>query len=229
MAQARRENEQRVKQGWLSFAEESALLSRMNRERGIRSLYGSGSEIPEIYRHLSMEHFIEIAGDDPGKRAGILVARQLVANGKVELGGAVFPSVLLWGPAGVGKTGLLTPVFQAMSAGRTSLWISLLDLTQAINAGYKTDQAYQRISAAREVDILFLDDMGDPRREQATDGMRTALQAIVWHRHANKLPTLMTSNLSPSAMKVHFSDAIYQRIATMALVVEMKGRVLRNL
>lgn len=227
MDRARQQVKDKVQSGWESFAQESAFLSRINHENRLRSLYGA--KIPEIYRGLTFDGFIALAGDEQEKRAAILVAKQLHTTKEIKLGGATFTSVLVWGKPGVGKTGLFTPVFQELSAGRTSLWISLLDLTNAINDGYRTDQAYQRLNAARDVDFLFLDDVGDPQRKTATDGMRTSLQAIIWHRHANRLPTIMTSNLSPDALKVHFSDAIYQRMATMALIIEMGGKVLRNL
>ena len=203
------------------------MLSRMARERQLHGLYGEN--IPTIYGELTLQGFLQVAGDDPGKRVAIRAVTELMRNHKISTSRGTYQSILLWGQPGVGKTGLLTPAFQELANGRSALWISLLDLSNRINAGYETNEAYKRLDAAQSVDLLFIDDMGDPLRKTATDGMRNNLNAIIWHRHALDLPTIMTSNLSPEQIKIQFSEALYQRLATMAVVIEMSGKILRNL
>lgn len=209
------------------FVQETAQLNAAMHQRVVAGAYQA--DIPEKYRDLTMKSFVDLAGDDPGKRGAIRAARQYAESGTVaDTDGATKNSLLLWGAPGVGKTGLLTPVFKRLATGKTNLWISLLALANQVRGGYNDNTAYEKIRIAGQVDILFLDDVGSLGREQATPGMIEILEAIIWERHNKRRPTLMTSNRGPDALGGYFTEAIYQRIAEMALVVEMAGRVLRS-
>jgi DNA replication protein DnaC len=215
---------------WASFQQATAQASLEAHERRTRRLY-EGYEIPPKYADLTWDGFLKEAGDDTGKRMAILSAQQYMEKGFVLTRNGPKRSVLVWGPPGVGKTGGYTPMWRKMADGQPALWISLLDLTNAINEGYrnKAQDAYEKLNAARTVPWLFLDDVGDLKRASATEGMNNHLSAIIWHRDAQKLPTVMTSNLKPTQMSSYFTEALYQRIAEMAAVIEMGGRILRKL
>lgn len=190
-----------------------------------------GGDVPDQYRDLTLESFMTEAGDDPEKRAALIGAMEYSKAGSTPTPDGRKSSIFLFGKTGVGKTGLLTPIYQMRKSGyRSYLWISLLRLANQVRDGFRTGDAYQKIGMASEVEFLFLDEVGDPEREgRATDGMREVLQSIIYARHERRLPTLMTSNLSPDRAQIQFSEPIWQRIAQISAVIRMDGRVMRKL
>jgi len=145
--------------------------------------------------------------------------------------------LVLIGPPGVGKTGVLSVVFRSMIAkGKAGLWIELYQFFQEVQSEYSRPEsmAAAKIQSAMEVPLLFLDDMGDPDRrngggiKEETDDKRSILWRIIDHRHGKGLPILGTSNLSRSDFERQWGTRLAARLWETCLVVSVGGVDLRK-
>jgi len=188
--------------------------------------------VPARFAGYTLDGFLALAGDDPGKQAAVVAVRHMLDTGNaLDLNGDSKRSIYLYGDRGVGKTGLLMPVFLDMFAqGRDCLFTSFLGLMRLVRAGYDTGEANQRIERAIEVDVLFLDDIGQTgRTKEETDHTRAVIQDIIYWRHGDDKTTLMTSNLTPLQLSEQFAPETYQRVEEMAAVIRVRGKVLRKI
>ncbi len=149
-------------------------------------------------------------------------------------------SYYLWGPTGVGKTGLavgylhqwVDPAFG--EPGRVAYW-SVPDLLGALRASYEGKVRRGEGEAAilrgcREADCLVLDDVGV---EQVTFSgwAEDRLYQVIGHRHAELLPSVFTSNLSLAELGGRIGERLAWRILEMcggANVVHVEGPNLRD-
>jgi hypothetical protein len=142
------------------------------------------------------------------------------------------------GKPGVGKTGILSVAFRGrMEKGAAGLWVELYDFFETIQSCYGTNDgsADKHLDAARKAPLLFLDDVGDPDRRQSngaireeTDDKRRLLWEIMDYRHANGLPTLVTSNLSRSDFERQWGTRLAARLWELCWVVTVGGIDLRE-
>lgn len=220
---------------WRNFAKMTKAQNDAN--AGLRrALALEGAEVPAVLHGLSLNSLIAAAKDnsgriDPAKVAALAAAQELRTTGEVTSAtGKKKRSLLIWGKeSGIGKTGALVPVFEAwQKKGRDCLFISFPDLVEQVRAGFKDEKWHERLERARTVDVLFLDDIGFPDRN-ASDHVREVAISIMRHRQGEVMTTLMTSNLTPDDLAKQLGDPLYRRIAEMAVVVEMGGRVLSDL
>lgn len=193
------------------------------------------SEVPKRLQGLSINSLAAAAASngkiDTDKIAAIAAAREMRETGTAPgIGGARKRSLLLWGvSSGVGKTGCLTPIFEARAkAGVDCLFISFADMVEQVRAGFKDEQWFARLERARTVPLLFLDDFGYPDRA-ASDHVREVAMSIMRHRSGADLATLMTSNLTLDDLSEQLGEWLYRRVAEMAAVIHMGGKVLAKL
>lgn len=162
-----------------------------------------------------------------------------------ETGPESKPGLILLGPYSVGKTGLLTAAYQALVARGGhwlgSLWIEFYDFVAAVQSGYGDGTADDRLRAAQQAPLLFIDDLGTTRLLVSTPGApmsawpsrpekddkQRILDALVSHRHREHLPTLATTNLSLEQLCAQFDGRIVERLLQACRVVRMGGRNLR--
>jgi len=199
-------------------------------ERNAANAFGMVG-IPPRFLDLTWASLRNKAGDDPGKAAAMSLAYQYAQHGHVDRDGIKKLSLLVWSrERGVGKTGLMTAVFKQAIKRRPGLWVSFGRLTESVRAGYNGDgDAYRVLAQARDIPVLLLDEVGENWREDATAHTVQVLNSVLYHRHAYDMPTFYTSNKSPDELARMFGEEHWQRIAEMAAVVEMGGRVLRSL
>lgn len=141
-------------------------------------------------------------------------------------------SILFHGPFGVGKTGILSVVFQhLLKQGMAGIWIEYLDFVKEVQRGYGDGLSGDRLDAAREAPIIMIDDLGasSSRRGNETDDRSGIFYQVINYRHAEDLPTLMTSNLDLKGLGTYFSGRTVARIKEMALVCAVNGLDLRDL
>jgi DNA replication protein DnaC len=70
-------------------------------------------------------------------------------------------------------------------------------------------------------DVAFLDDLGV---ERATEWTMQQVHRILDDRHADMLPTVVTSNLEPADLKTALGEATYSRlIGSGAIVLRLAG------
>lgn len=175
-------------------------------------------------------------GETPAGRSGLVFGKT---------GPEPKPGLILLGPYSVGKTGLLTAAYQALVARGGpwlgALWIEFYDFVAAVQSGYADGTADDRLRAAQQAPLLFIDDLGTTRllvsapaapmaawasRPEKDDKQRI-LDALVSHRHREHLPTLATTNLSLEQLRAQFDGRIVERLLQACRVVRMGGRNLR--
>jgi len=204
--------------------------------------------IPARFRELTLDSLPPTHQE--GKRRAIAAARMFIAEGAVTPArlGEYDPvaalkasesircpalprhSLVLTGPLGVGKTGMLTPVLRHyLGKGQPALWIEFYDFCLEVQSGYKDGTANDKLVAARRAPLILLDDVGDvERREPETDDKRRILWSVLNGRHGDDLPTLVTTNLDERGFRRQFGGRVSDRLWEMAFVVPVGGVNLRT-
>jgi primosomal protein DnaI len=190
--------------------------------------YFKEAGVPKKFQGLTLDSFAQVAGKEPGKREAIQAVRELYQYGETKGKRGLF----LYGSFGLGKTGLLSPVLvKYLTEGRSGLWIEFYDFVDSVQEKYKPrseDSADDLIRAAQEVDIILLDDVGNPDLGTETDDRCKMLYRVVNGRHNAELPLLISSNLAPAEFAKQFGPRTYDRIADACRVVKMEGKNLRH-
>ncbi|WP_302816301.1 ATP-binding protein [Selenomonas flueggei] len=143
--------------------------------------------------------------------------------------------LFLHGEKGTGKTKLTAIIAnERAGAGKPVLFASVPDLMADIRASFASGGTSERVQAVKETPFLVLDDLG---AEKMTEWVGEQLFCIVNHRYNEQLPTVVTSNYSPTQIIRHMAtvDArgnviddmqgqrIMSRIYGMCERVEIKG------
>lgn len=129
-------------------------------------------------------------------------------------------NLVLLGPVGTGKTHMAwacmrEPYLAGMRVRGGSL-LRVLDQMRPSEDG-NPSTTHDMCGA----DITFLDDLGV---ERATEWTMQQVHRILDDRHADVLPTVVTSNLEPPDLKVALGEATYSRlIGSGAIVLRLAG------
>lgn len=201
--------------------------------------------VPDRLKGLSLETLSEVAPSATETQAARAV-RALEDHGEVTdpVYGTKRQSLCLLGRNGTGKSGLLVHLArQHFLAGQIPLWITYADLVRdGVQAGYGTSVEYApglelstvRLQAAQRVDVLLIDDLGDPFATAdsyvETSDRRDILFRILSARHEEGLPTHITSNhRSLQEIKEQFDPRTADRVKELCATVEMDGPNLREI
>ena len=208
---------------WAAFvaANEDAAKSK-------RSIRETGS--PKRLAGLTLETLAKRVGYDATKIEAVRAAIKLRDTDTVtDKDGAAKRSLMVWGEtSGAGKTGCLVAVLEAWQAiGRNCVFVRLHDLVEEIKSGFgSADNASSKaLNRAKYADVLLLDEFGNPSREMS-GYMHDIAKQIIWHRHADDLPTLITSNFTPDGLRCQVDQFMYRRLMEMAAFIEMGGKPL---
>lgn len=193
------------------------------------------SGVPQRYHELTLDTFRPLAANDSGKLAAFRAVEEFIGNGYVEQRGKPRRHLLLSGPFGTGKTGLLTTVVRHhLDAGRACLWIEFYDFCAEVQAGYGNGESESRIKAAIDADLLLLDDVGDAERNHSklgfaeTEDKRTIFRRIINARYNADRVTLLTTNLTPEQMAQQFDVRTVDRLMEMCAMYRLAGKNLRE-
>lgn len=144
--------------------------------------------------------------------------------------------LLFTGPVGSGKTFLAGCIANALlEMGKEVLLVVVPDLLDEIRATYDQDR-YDRqvtetgiIDAARKVHILILDDLG---AHNYTEWTRNKIYNIINYRLNNRLPTVITTNLTLEDLEDYLGDRTTSRLIQMCrasrLAVDTDIRVVKR-
>ena len=143
--------------------------------------------------------------------------------------------LFLYGEKGTGKTKLAAIIAnERAGAGKPVLFASVPDLMADIRASFASGGTSERVQAVKETPFLVLDDLG---AEKMTEWVGEQLFCIVNHRYNEQLPTVVTSNYSPTQIIRHMATVdrggnviddmqgqrIMSRIYGMCERVEIRG------
>lgn len=163
-------------------------------------------EVPPRYRHVPLD----------------LAVNPEVAEWRGE------PEFLtLLGPVGSGKTWQATYLLGKLhEAGwRGLLWIDALEAIELIRQEIATDKDGRTLSRMRSASVLLLDDL---LAERDSEFARDKLSLVLRHRHAQMLPTIITSNSVDAQGRASLAtiEAIEPRLASRlaeGLVIKLGG------
>jgi len=176
--------------------------------------------VPAHWRGASLGECVDL----PGKL--VEAARQWAES--------PFGIVLLYGPPGAGKSYLAVAMLRAVLESGTlppasCRYIAEREFLDELKAGFDPDA--KPISPRllppdhpRRVGLLLYDDMGAARQ---TDWSRGEVAALIEHRHADGLPTIITSNLDLPELSKAIDGRISSRIAEYGQVWQFPSRDLR--
>ena len=193
--------------------------------------------IPERFRGLTLESFRKSFGGD--KKQVLDAAVELRDTGKIKKSKGAdgrdrgyYYGLWLWGDYGIGKTsilsGVFTPLMERLGGG---LWLPYLSFLDQVRNGLNDGTATTLKQAAMLTPVLLFEDLGSMGRDMETTYTQEVLWQIIYHRNANNLLTLVSSNLSRMAIVEHFGsfgDGFFQRVAEFMCILEVKGRVIRD-
>lgn len=181
----------------------------------------ANANVPPHYAQYTLKSYVAVTKDDPGKQAAIAA---IMAHFK---GQNERPGIMLCGPTNLGKTGALCPLFIHYVDERNygGLWLPYKDmLAEARN--FDGGNAREKIEAAKTIDYLFIDDMGDTKRQQATDYERDVVWEIVDHRNNYQMATFITSNLDAARLVDYYSPELVKRLRESCEIVPVTGKEL---
>lgn len=182
------------------------------------------SSVPTRFAHFRFSTF---PATDDATREIVGQLRYWSTHGAQEVGRE---SILLYGPYGVGKTGLAVAAMREAAVTRrlAALFVAAPDLLDKIRASYgganADGTAEELVQAVKNIELLILDDLG---AERPTDWVREKLFSLINHRHDQCLPTIFTSNLSPTDLADHLGERTSWRIVEMSTVLHVQGQNLR--
>ena len=144
--------------------------------------------------------FAEISVDASNATAFEMAVAIVNSNGKRGLG--------VHGAPGVGKSMLIAATVNALrDSGVVGVCVSAPSLMLKFREGFDLDGSPSESSIVRKlsgVPVLAVQDLG---KEQFTPYSLQMLHAIFDARWENNLPLLVTSNMSPAALILHYSNA----------------------
>ncbi len=148
--------------------------------------------------------------------------------GRTLQGDVIRNSLVLYGPTGLGKSGMVAScVNYLLAMGEMPLYTRADDLFSSVQATYKKDaeEASEEIKARyREAGLLVLDELSDG----ATADRRQILESVIRHRYNNRLPTLVTSNYTHAELEDLWGIRTLSALRAMAHWIPMGGVPVRD-
>lgn len=204
---------------------------------------------PLRLRRFNLRTFQKAAGEDPNKETALNLIFEYVEHGHATgPEGVEREGLFLWGPNGVGKSGLVFSLARELwRQGRVILWIKYEDLIRDIQALYGDRNvgekfrdpstpnvtAQSRILNAQRTPVLVLDDLGRPFANRndfrESEDRRELLFSILSFRHERHMPTFITSNLDGlPEVEEQFDPRIADRVMESCTIAKMSGENLRS-
>ncbi len=135
--------------------------------------------------------------------------------------------LILYGNTGAGKTFFAECIADALiKKGRFALLTSASNLVNEMIANYNENNA-RILNYIKNVDLLILDDYGT---ERETSFMSEKMFDIIDARYSANRPMILTTNLSPEALKANTSinvKRIAERLMESCVTIEVKGETRR--
>ena len=185
--------------------------------------------IPPRFEEFTLDSYPVSEGKDKALR----LAREYLKNGHVTSSRGPQNSILFYGWAGVGKTGLVTPIVkQWLEQGKVALFVEYFDFMAALQRCYGNGGDWLALmESAQKADLVVIDDLGKAiyrKGDVETTDKREKIYLLINYRHGHNLPTLFTTNLTPNQLREYFEPRIAGRLIEMCAVVQVSGIDLRR-
>ena len=207
------------------------------------------SGVPPEYQKLTFETWDNDLSnaDKRDKLLGYAAARLFVANEHhrfaqsdlaifLGMGGEHLPpggknSVMLHGPVGTGKTGLICSAINVLlNQGESVLYIRARDLLKNVqDRWYKKESPTGEdvLRTFQQAPILAIDEFNVYSHE-ATDHRKGIIEDLMRYRHAHALPTLMTANTTQDEFEAIWGLRTASVVVAMSHWIDVGGISLRN-
>jgi DNA replication protein DnaC len=211
------------------------------------------AQLDDEYRDNTFESFMALSEHlRDGKMRAYHAALQFVQNAdtgywvnKADLAiqfGQTAPDdyrnwLVFYGEPGVGKTGMLACVVNALTAQyRPSMYARLQNWLEGVQKRYRekddyddeygNDNSNQVIDRLRDAPVALVDEFDIPNLKRDSD-TENKVQNVINYRYNKRLPTLITTNLDPAGIKRRWGDVIASRLRQRAHFIPMTGESLR--
>lgn len=146
---------------------------------------------------------------------------------------AMHQNLLLIGPVGTGKTGLLSALLHEVAARWAAsphnthriAFTSGPDLMAALRAGFDDDTYHEQLYRVMSIRLLAIDDLG---AERPTEWVQEQLFTIINHRYEHQLATWITSNYGLDEMVTRIGVRVMDRLVESAELITVGGQSLRR-
>lgn len=189
-----------------------------------------GGGVPKRFHQYSFASWRALSDDSREGKERMLAACERYAA--FTFTGEGKGGLVLSGVPGLGKTGLAScVVMERARRGQHVLWIDWKELLDKIKAAIRDPKidVDAIISAAGEIQFLFIDDLGDMRHQgDVTDFVRDTLYSIISRRYNHCRELLLTTNLTYEQFEEQFGERIASRVWQMCAWVDVHGKNLRE-
>lgn len=154
--------------------------------------------------------------------------------GHIEQRGLPRFAIGILGEYGTGKTFLATALLKHMlwnARTNAAMWRKFYDFIREVQSSYSqaAEETVRRVlKRYQSTPLLLLDDVGDLTIQEQTEDRRRLLYEVLDKRNDQMLPTILTSNLSPTRFKEQFGERTLERVLEMAALYRMDGRNYRK-
>ncbi|MBF0164450.1 MAG: ATP-binding protein [Magnetococcales bacterium] len=162
--------------------------------------------IERRFQGKTLENYL---AESDGQAKALKVARRYLDSLAQRIFGG--DCLVFCGGPGTGKSHLIAGIISgAIQAGRTAAYLSVYDLILMARSTYgRGDSTLKELLGPLfEVDLLALDEVG--AKVGSEDGMLIA--TIIDSRYARQKPTLVATNLAPSALEEYIGARLFDRL-----------------
>lgn len=234
-------------------------VARELQQQRTAKLY-AGARLPDGYQDCTLDTFRQIVGQRralwTGKALAYYAIEAFIANdghavdyaaivaaarGKAD--DSVFSdvrnSLVLHGPPGVGKTGMVAAVVNALvPAGHVVRYIRTQDFIKAVQDRYPKDwrdsppndefgdlESGAVVDVVRKAPLLILDEFDMP--DAARENKQSIIENVIRYRTGYLLPTLITTNLDADGLEERWGTTTLSVLKQRAHFIAMGGQPLR--
>ncbi len=157
--------------------------------------------VPDAYQHAAFANW-RVETDQDAKAAEKVIAFARRPSGVLIVGGTM----------GRGKTHLATAAFRAAHLPK-SVWIDQPAALTALRAEYGSGNPASLALRLGNAPLLVWDDFG---LSTGAKDEGSLVEAVMYRRHANRLPTVITTNLAPREFAEYLGPRLAERMREQA-------------
>ena len=176
--------------------------------------------VPCRYWYVQPDQVSDESGKDGGVSARAVTLTYLNRIIDMRRNGS---GLLLWGVNGTGKTGMAVVIAKEFRRrGFPVLFAEAADLKRLVVSHEMFDEDQTLWDRALNVDVLVLDDVGKGVIDTTEFGIRL-IDELIRHRNANKLVTIMTTNMNVAQLTADLKPSSMAALKEHMVAVHVCG------